>query len=374
LIYGGFHLHFFFRIRSAFAMGNAVGSLLVILLLIGLTAPFIIRFAEGHDFYLGARFMSLIGYYWMAFLMLFCAVSLFIEMYHFIVSVLASNNNIRIFALSAVMRFVIPAAASIILVIYGSFEARSLRTEFLVIRSARIHEGMKRIRVLQISDVHIGGAAEDRHVAKIIRAAHDLAPDIIVSTGDLIDGKGPYVQEAAFRFRELRPKWGKYAVTGNHEFYLGVDKASEFMKQAEFTLLRDRAATVAGMLNLVGVDDPGGIVSGDERSLLEKTLLSGARCDHFTILLKHRPVVEKSTIGFFDLQLSGHTHKGQIFPFCVFTKMVFPYHAGDYILADGSLLHVNRGAGVWGPPIRILAPPEITEIDLMPKEDPRSGS
>ncbi len=365
LIYGGFHLQFFFRIRSAFAMGGAASVVLVILLLVGLTAPFIIRFAEGHDCYFGARFMSVIGYYWMAFLMLFCVVSLVVEIYHLIAAAFANNHNISIFIPTAVMRFIIPMAASIILVIYGSFEASGLRTEFLVIPSAKIPKEIGRVRVLQISDVHIGGAAEDRHVAKIIRAARALAPDVIVSTGDLVDGRGAYVHEAAFRFREITPKWGKYAITGNHEFYLGVDEALEFMEDAGFIPLRDKVATVAGMLDLVGVDDYGGIVKGHKASLLERDLLSRAKRDHFTILLKHRPVVEKNAVGFFDLQLSGHTHKGQIFPFCIFTKLAFPYHAGDYHLPKGSRLHVNRGAGVWGPPIRILAPPEITVIDLI---------
>jgi len=76
--------------------------------------------------------------------------------------------------------------------------------------------------------------------------------------------------------------------------------------------------------------------------------------------------VEQGASGAFDLQLSGHTHGGQIFPFSLITRLVFPFHAGNYRLTDGALLHVNRGTGTWGPPVRFLAPPEITIIDLMP--------
>ena len=77
--------------------------------------------------------------------------------------------------------------------------------------------------------------------------------------------------------------------------------------------------------------------------------------------------MEKENIGAFDLQLSGHTHKGQIFPFSLITRLVFPFHAGNYRLAEGVLLHVSRGTGTWGPPVRFLAPPEITVIDLIPR-------
>ena len=374
LIYGGFHLHFFCRIRSAFGMSGGPGVVLASFLLVGLIAPFIVRFAEEQECYFWARLMSITGFYWMAFLMLFCSVSLFVEIYNLIAAAFATHRHAGIFIPTAVVRFMIPAIASMILVIYGSFEARGLQTEFLVVHSPKIPKEIKRIRVLQISDVHIGGAAEDGHVAKIVRAARSLAPDVIVSTGDLVDGRGPYVSEAASRFREVRPKWGKYAITGNHEFYLGVDEAMDFMRDAGFILLRNEGVTVGGLLDLVGADDPGGIANSPKQPFSEKDLLSGTERDHFKILLKHRPVVDKNAIGFFDLQLSGHTHKGQIFPFCLFTKIAFPYHAGDYRLPDGSLLHVSRGAGVWGPPIRVLAPPEITVIDLVPGKNGSDGS
>ena len=98
----------------------------------------------------------------------------------------------------------------------------------------------------------------------------------------------------------------------------------------------------------------------------DREILSRAGGGRFTILLKHQPLVEKDAAGAFDLQLSGHTHRGQIFPFSLVTRLVFPFHAGNYRLTGGALLHVSRGTGTWGPPVRFLAPPEITIIDLLP--------
>jgi hypothetical protein len=368
LIYGGFHLLFFLRIQAAIRMGGMGFAILLLLLAAGFLAPLIIRALEGRVSDLLVRFLALLGYYWMAFLLFFLFVSLFVELYNFVALAVVSrfNGNIDAFIPTAGMRFMIPAAVAVLLAVYGSFEAGSLRTEFLTIHSEKIPKEIGKIRIVQISDVHIGGALQAGNVSGIIRAVREAAPDVVVSTGDLVDGRGTYLEEAARQFSEIKPKWGKFAVAGNHEFYLGIDKATEFMEEAGFVFLRNRTATIAGAVDLIGVDDPGGVMEAkvivDDRELLSRT-----EGNHFKILLKHRPDVEKKAIGFFELQLSGHTHSGQIFPFSIVTNLVFPYHAGDYQLSQESLLHVNRGAGVWGPPIRLLAPPEIMVIDLLSK-------
>ncbi|MBW6486564.1 MAG: metallophosphoesterase [Syntrophobacterales bacterium] len=368
LIYGGFHLLFFLRINAAIRMGGGGFVILLFLLAAGFLAPLIIRAVEGRVSDLLVRFFALIGYYWMAFLLLFLFVSLFVELYNFVALAVVSrfNGNINAFIPTVGMRFMIPAVVAVLLAVYGSFEAGNLRTEFLTIHSEKIPKEIGKMRILQISDVHIGGAVQARNVSGIIRAIREAAPDLVVSTGDLVDGRGAYIGEAASQFSEIKPKWGKFAVAGNHEFYLGIERASEFMEKAGFVFLRNRTATIAGVVALIGVGDPGGVratkVIVDDRELLSRT-----EGNHFKILLKHRPDVEKKAIGLFELQLSGHTHKGQIFPFSIITNMVFPYHAGNYRLSQESLLHVSRGAGVWGPPIRLLAPPEIMVIDLLPK-------
>jgi predicted MPP superfamily phosphohydrolase len=365
LIYGGMHFHFFLRAASAFDISGIFRYALAVFLLAGLTAPIAMRIAEGRGYDAAARLVSIAGYYWMAFLLLFFFVSIFIEFYHFILTAASKrlHCDCGFFIFGPSPRFLIPVVLSIIFTIYGSFEAQNLKTEHLFIRSEKIPKEAGVIRIVQISDVHIGGALRGSHLPTILRAVRDAFPDVLVSTGDIVDGQGTYVEQAALKFREIRPKWGKFAITGNHEFYLGLNKALKFMDDAGFVPLRNRAVAVAGVLDLVGVDDHGGMTRG-EPMISDREILSREERSRFTVLLKHRPVVESAAIGLFDLQLSGHTHKGQIFPFSIFTKLAFPYHAGDYRLPGGALLHVSRGAGVWGPPIRLLAPPEITVIDL----------
>jgi predicted MPP superfamily phosphohydrolase len=99
----------------------------------------------------------------------------------------------------------------------------------------------------------------------------------------------------------------------------------------------------------------------------EKDILAKIPRNKFTLLLKHQPRIDRPSVGLFDLQLSGHAHKGQIFPFTLVTRIIFPLNAGDYDLGKGSLLHVSRGSGTWGPPVRFLAPPEVTIIELVRK-------
>jgi predicted MPP superfamily phosphohydrolase len=193
----------------------------------------------------------------------------------------------------------------------------------------------------------------------------DRIDNFLLATGDLVDDQLNSMAEAAAQLREIRPRYGKFAVTGNHEFYAGLDDAVEFIRQSGFTLLRQEAATVAGAIDLAGVDDPTIRSAGPRGGLSDREVLSGGS-GRFAILLKHQPSVENDAPGAFDLQLSGHTHKGQIFPFSLITRRFFPFHSGNYRLAKDALLHVSRGTGTWGPPIRFLSPPEITVIDLIP--------
>ena len=131
-------------------------------------------------------------------------------------------------------------------------------------------------------------------------------------------------------------------------------------------MLRNEAVE-AGPITIAGVDDRTAVQMNLEKPVSEKELLENLPRDRFTLFLKHQPRLDRSSIGLFDLQLSGHTHRGQIFPFTLIVRFTFPMIAGDYDLGKGSLLHISRGTGTWGPPIRFLAPPEVTVIELVRK-------
>jgi predicted MPP superfamily phosphohydrolase len=149
---------------------------------------------------------------------------------------------------------------------------------------------------------------------------------------------------------------------GNHEYYAGLKRSLEFTKAAGFDLLRDDVRHIAG-LSIFGADDITGQRMGlsKDKRLFEKML---AHQDNgFVLLLKHQPFVDAGEN--FNLQLSGHTHGGQIFPFMLVTRLFFPKNYGYYELGRNKSVYITSGAGTWGPPVRIFAPPEITVIDLI---------
>jgi predicted MPP superfamily phosphohydrolase len=249
--------------------------------------------------------------------------------------------------------------------VYGYFEAGHIRTERVLIKSPKIPKEIERINIVQISDIHLGLIVRRKKLKKILKQVEDAKPDILVSTGDLVDGQIGELDGLIELFQEIKPKFGKFAITGNHEFYAGLDQAQDFTKQAGFKILRGESISVGGVINIAGVDDPAGKYYGKQMTITEKDLLSTLPENKFTILLTHRPLINKKAIKYLDLQLSGHTHKGQIFPFSIITWLYFPVHSGCKYSGSRCYLYVSRGSGTWGPPIRFLSSPVVTVFELV---------
>jgi predicted MPP superfamily phosphohydrolase len=186
-----------------------------------------------------------------------------------------------------------------------------------------------------------------------------------VTTGDIIDSNVPSALPYQSLLASLQAADGKYSVAGNHEFFAGIEKSVAYMNEAGFVMLRGERAVVSPWLHLLGVDDREGRHTGEVVMDNEPALMADNDPAAITILLKHQPVVREESIGHFDLELAGHVHQGQIFPFRLLTWLAYPVAMGLSDLGQGSQLYVTRGAGTWGPPIRLLAPPEITLIEFV---------
>jgi len=374
LLYGGLHLYAFLKAKSAFAFGIHAGLPLALFMLVMVFAPVIIRLSEraGHDLF--ARLFSYTGYTWMGVLFLFCSVSLLTDLYRSVISLagLVLKADLSGLALSNQYAFFLPLGVALSIAFYGYFEARDIRTELVTIKTSKIPEDIGRLRIVQISDVHIGLIVRQERVSRILAEVRKADPDIFVSTGDLVDGQINGLTGLSEMLREINPRYGKFAITGNHEYYAGLDQALAFTEKAGFRVLRGEGLTVGGMINIAGVEDPAGKAFGLFRGRTERVILERLPREKFTLLLKHRPLIEKESLGLFDLQLSGHVHKGQIFPFSVVTWLYYPVASGGRELSGNAYLYVSRGSGTWGPPIRFLAPPEVTVIDLIHDEGTKS--
>jgi len=367
LVYGGAHLYLFAKIKAVLHPGVGAGIGLIILMVIMILAPIAVRITERYGYETLARFLSYTGYIWMGVLFLFFVSSLLFDFYRLLTYTgsLVLRRDLSHLAIAPVYAFMIPILISLGINTYGYFEAKNIRIEKITIKSSKIPVAVGRIRIVQMSDVHVGLIVRDERLQRIVDEVKKTDPDILVATGDLLDGQINRLEEPLAILREINPPYGKFAVTGNHEFFAGIDQALAFMKDAGLVVLQGEGLNVAGMINIAGVDDPTGVRFGLARPVSEKAMLSGLAGQYFTILLKHQPVVDNDAAGYFDLQISGHTHGGQIFPFNFVTKQFYPLNRGFFNLTNRSRLYVSRGAGTWGPPVRFLSPPEIAVIDLI---------
>jgi hypothetical protein len=367
LVYGTCNLYVFMKAKAALHPGKEAAVFLIFIIFVMIISPFIVRWSEksGHEAL--ATVTAYIGYSWLGLVFLFVSASLALDAYRFFLYAtgLLMRKDLSAISLSSQHAFFVPLCLAVSIAVYGFFEARQIHTEHVLIRTSKLPEGLEKLRIVQISDIHLGLIVREEKLRSILGQVEKAKPDILVSTGDLVDADICGAKGFEDLLSTVKTKYGKFGVTGNHEFYAGLAQFLGCAEKAGITILRGKALTIEGLINIAGVDDPAARRFGQSASVPEKTLLSSLPPSLFTLLLKHRPEVSKESLGLFDLQLSGHTHKGQIFPFSLITRLYYPVHAGLKDLPGGSHLYVSRGAGTWGPPIRFLSPPEVTVIDLI---------
>jgi predicted MPP superfamily phosphohydrolase len=221
-------------------------------------------------------------------------------------------------------------------------------------------------RIAQISDIHIGPLLDRRFSRHLTERVNALAPDLICVTGDLVDGSARLLADEVEPFAALRARHGAYFVTGNHDHYSNARDWVDVVTKLGMVPLRNRHVVIrheGASFTLAGVDDHRGGFNDDQREDLAAAL-AGRDPALTVVLLAHDPATFKgASRSGVALQLSGHTHGGQIWPFRYLVRLATPFVAGRYA-RNGSELYVSRGTGFWGPPMRLFAPAEITELTL----------
>lgn len=224
------------------------------------------------------------------------------------------------------------------------------------------------LTIAQISDLHVGPTIRRGYVEKVVRQVMDIAPDLIAITGDLADGHADRLEYDIAPLARLRAPLGVYFITGNHEYYWDARQWIEKAAALGFKpLINSNIVVPRGACKLLigGITDPSGShFIPEHRSDPAQAAISGESVD-FKLLLAHRPdACDAAAAAGFDLQLSGHTHGGQFFPFNLLVRMRYRYHSG--LFRHGSMwLYVSPGTGYWGPPHRFGIPPEITLLRLV---------
>jgi predicted MPP superfamily phosphohydrolase len=367
LVYGSTHAYAFVKARAALGFGTGTALWVVPLLAVLMCAPILTHLLERNGMEGAARVSAYVGYVWMGVLFLFISLNLLSDLVNLLLragAAVAGNGEGWGSPANGRKTFLFLACLSLALGAYAALEASRIDVVRVRIATDRLPPSAPRVRIAQITDVHLGiinrnGMA--RAIADRLRAEQ---PDILVSTGDFVDGQIGHIDGLSEIFRGIPAPRGKFAVLGNHEYYAGLPQSLSFHRHAGFTVLRGEVITVDNALRIAGVDDPTARAFGGPPEPSEAELLGGGPPKQFTVLLKHRPAADPASYGRLDLQLSGHTHHGQIFPFRLLTRLAYPLLGGDHPLPGGGTLHVSRGTGTWGPPMRFLAPPEITVVDI----------
>ncbi len=229
----------------------------------------------------------------------------------------------------------------------------------------RLAAELQGFRIVQLTDLHIGPTIDGVWLTQIVNQVNALAPDIVAITGDLVDAPVEKLREQVAPLKELKAAHGVYFVTGNHEYYSGVDEWIAELGRLGVRVLRNERVTVqrgAAAIDIAGIDDYSAALPGHGPDLARA--LQGRDANRPVVLLAHQPLAvhTAATLGV-DLQLSGHTHGGQLWPWGFLVRLQQHYLAGLYRVQE-TMLYVSCGTGYWGPPMRLGAPAEITELSL----------
>lgn len=254
--------------------------------------------------------------------------------------------------------YVFLAVASLIMAVIGFIEVRrGARVKETKIPVANLKPSLRGFKIAQITDLHVGTTIRTDFVREVVRRTNAVNPDVIVFTGDIVDAHPSSVVEHIKPLAHLKAKYGCYFVTGNHEYFWGADEIVELIRAAGIRPLMNENAVIP-------VGDATLMIAGvtDSRPQTVQALTGAA---DFKILLKHKPGVDPRTeeLGT-NLQLAGHTHAGQFFPFSLFIGFAHRYSRGLY--THGRMwVYVNPGTGYWGPANRFAIRPEISLLTLI---------
>ncbi|MEU2031345.1 metallophosphoesterase, partial [Nocardia amamiensis] len=267
----------------------------------------------------------------------------------------------RVFVSRVVGGAAVAAAATTVgLGAYGVLNGPSVKR--VAVPLAKLPRSADGFRIAVVSDVHLGPILGRGFAERVVRIVNDTQPDLIAVVGDLVDGSVEHLRSAVEPLAWLRARHGAFFVTGNHEYFSGAEQWIEHVQELGMHLLANARTELPGF-DLAGVNDVQGERTGQGPDF-GKALRDRDRA-RTAVLLAHQPIlIEDAVAHGVDLQLSGHTHGGQIWPGNYLAALANPTVAGLERYGD-TQLYVTRGAGAWGPPVRVGAPSDITVVELV---------
>lgn len=306
------------------------------------------------------------GSFWLAFMTYLFLSLLLIDIITFLLKVSSIQilqnqkaNAVFIFSLMIVILFT---------VIAGNFNANRIKIKHLDLNISKEQIPSQNIRIVLVSDIHLGTIIRTSFLRKIVRKINEQKGDIVLLAGDIVDEDVNKIikQNMGQILQKIRARKGIFAITGNHEYISReVNKIERYLRDAQILMLRDSVAVVDDTFLLIGREDRASFTFQKYMRKPLSELMEGYNPNRYvTILMDHQPFhLEEAVKNKVDLQVSGHTHHGQLFPFNLITKMVYEKSWG-YLKKGNTHFYISCGVGTWGPRVRIGSTPEIVVIDL----------
>lgn len=371
---GGTHLYLWQRMLRAPRLSpraQKIGS--IVLVVMGTAMPLAMFFVQILPRSVGSM-LSFVVYTWMGFAALLVACLFAAELPRLLMVLgtrLRTGKTIDQGRRTFLSRLIAGAAALVTLGLSGAGVAEALGAVALKnvkIALRKFPKELSGMRIVQLTDVHIGPMIGREWLEGIVARVNQLDADLVVITGDLVDGSVEALRHHVAPLATLKSKRGVYFVTGNHEYYSGAASWIEHLETLGIRVLRNECVTIgegAASFDLAGVDDHTGgqFIKGHGADVAKA--LAGRDSSRECILLAHQPkeIVEAAKLGV-GLQISGHTHGGQVFPATLLVRLQQPFTAGLDRLGD-TQIYVSCGTGYWGPPMRVGAPAEITLLEVV---------
>lgn len=306
-----------------------------------------------------------VGAFWLAFMLYLFLVILFIDIirlfdhfFHFLPPLSQKQK-----ALTGLIVF---ASASLI-VISGHLNALSTRVREINIEIPKSVKGAQNMKVLMVSDIHLGALIGDNLEEKLVSIIKEKNPDLVLLCGDLVDGDIGEVlrKNLGRRIQEIKTPLGVYAIPGNHEYIGGIQRTLPYLRGININVLRDQVVVLPNGVQLVGRDDRDSRRMGDGGRKSLAVLMKGVDKSFPVFVMNHQPfALDEAEKEGVDLHLSGHTHHGQMWPLNYMTEAIFEKSWG-FLKKGNSNFYISSGYGTWGPPVRIGNTPEVVIFNIV---------
>ncbi len=368
VLYSALNYYIFIRGWQALAVYPHLRIIYLILFIITAFSYILAKLLESHLSHWLYDLMIWVGSFWFAFMLYFFISVLLIDVVRLLnwkfdfFPALIKNN----YETTKQITLLVVVILSSLIVLYGFINTRMLSVKNLKIKLPKGKSALTNLNAVMVADVHLSPINGEKLLQDIAAKINSLKPDIVFIAGDLVDDKAKILKDRGIgpALKTIKSKYGVYAINGNHEFINGYKQADKFMENFGIILLRDTSVLVGDGFYVIGRDDRSiKQFTGQERKNLD-IIMQETDKQYPKILMDHTPFgLNEAENNGIDLQLSGHTHNGQLFPANLITKMIYEVSWG-YLRKGNTQYYVTCGVGTWGPPVRTGSKTEIVNIKI----------